>query len=92
MPANSKLPFLMAACLVPEPTNKGNHEVQFNTLVPGNRLKGDSLFAGMAASYVNLAAQQAGESGSPFLSRPCGLPSLRNPPGCEGSPSGTAEP
>jgi hypothetical protein len=41
----------MAACLVPEPSNKGNHKVQFNALVPGNRLNGGSLFAGMAASY-----------------------------------------
>jgi len=32
-------------------------------------------------SGAQRGAQQAGESGAPFLSRPCGLPSLRNPPG-----------
>jgi hypothetical protein len=44
----------MAACLAQEPSSKWNHEIQANTLVPGNRLKGDSLFAGMAASYTQM--------------------------------------
>jgi hypothetical protein len=33
-----------------------------------------------AGGVPKRGAQQALESSSPFLSRPCGLPSLRNPP------------
>ena len=34
----------------------------------------------MGRSGAKREAQQAGGSSSPFLSRPCGLPSVRNPP------------